>query len=319
MIAHTQTVVVIGAGVIGQGWAVSFAEHGWSVRIVDVVPAAAEAGAQAAAAVLAGRVKDGGDIAMSPSLAQAIIGAALIVEAVPENLAIKQDVLREIEAVVADDLPIVSSTSALLPSDIAATLRHPARFVVAHPFNPSYLIPLVELVPGRLTSPATTAAVKTMLDAIGKRVVELHREIEGFVGNRLQAAVINEAIHLVREGVASATDIDACISECLAMRWAFFGPFETMDQNAPNGFADYATKFGNSYAELGRKLVVGDSWQAATIAAIETALQAKLNGASRSDIYARRDAALERLAALKSEMAGVAANNRNAVRAAEPV
>lgn len=299
-------VAIVGAGIIGQGWAVSFLQHGWSVAFYDTAAGAASKAAglarEAVTALSANGATDSGHVRAFTNLGDAVADVDLIIEAVPERIDVKRSVVASIEAVASPSIPIASSTSSLLPTDIAVDMRHPERFIVAHPFNPTYLIPLVEIVPGERTDPVVTDHVHAIFTSIGKRVIRLNREIDGFVGNRLQAAIVNEAMNMVRLGIASSADIDACVSECLALRWAFFGPFETMDMNAQDGFREYAEKFGESYVELGRKLGVGEDWPAASIDAVEAGLLANSGGDSRARRFQRRDAALSALAALKRSL-----------------
>jgi 3-hydroxyacyl-CoA dehydrogenase len=296
---------IIGAGVIGQGWAVTLLRYGWSVRLYDVEEQAAQVCLkEAEAAMRRVSVPDDappGNIQVVPDLKEALAGAEIALEAVPEKLGLKQQVLADIERHAASILPIASSTSSLLPTALARQMQHPERFVVAHPFNPSYLLPVVELVSGERTDPLVCDQVARLLESLGRRVVRVRCEIEGFIGNRLQAAVVNEAMNLVRLGAASPEDIDACISHGLALRWAFFGPFETMDMNARQGFREYASKFGNAYTELGKQLGVGESWRPADVLAIDAALH-RGDAASPEDRLVRRDRALMALERVKREL-----------------
>jgi L-gulonate 3-dehydrogenase len=299
------TVALIGSGVIGRGWAVDFLLKGWAVRLYDLdddASAAAVAEVRAAVVRLAGGDSISPDVVAVAALADAIDGADLVIESVPERIDVKHATLAAIEAAAPADLPIASSTSSLLPSQLAEGMAHPGRFVVAHPFNPSYLIPVVEIVPGDRTVAAVADHVQAVMSGLGKRVVRLDREIEGFVGNRLQAAIVNEAMNLVRLGIASPADIDACVTDCLALRWAFFGPFETMDLNAPQGFGEYAAKFGDSYTQLGRRLGVGEAWPQDKFAMVEESVRQSAP-ADPEARYARRDAALDALGRVKRELA----------------
>jgi 3-hydroxyacyl-CoA dehydrogenase len=296
---------IIGAGVIGQGWAVTLLKYGWSVSLYDADRQASQVCLKEAEAAIR-RISapdDGplGKVQVVPNLKEALAGAEIAIEAVPENLDLKQQVLADMECHASTALLIASSTSALLPTALARQMQHPERFVVAHPFNPSYLLPVVELVSGERTDPALADQVARILESLGRRVVRVRSEIDGFIGNRLQAAVVNEAMNLVRLGAASPEDIDACISHGLALRWAFFGPFETMDMNAREGFREYASKFGNAYTQLGRQLGVGESWRPDDVLAIDAALH-RSDAASPEDRLIRRDRALMALERVKREL-----------------
>ncbi len=312
---EARTVTIVGCGVIGQGWAVSFVRAGWTVTFFDAEPSVAQNAIEACRRIVRretdanansqhAQLETGiGRLQVANSLKEACAESDLVIEAVPERLDIKHKVLGDLDAVTHPNVVIASSTSALLPTALAGALKRQERFIVAHPFNPSYLIPLVELVPCPATSSTYLDSLTVMLEAIGLRPVQLRREIEGFIGNRLQAAVINEAMYLVEAGIASPEVVDACVSECLALRWAFYGPFGTMDLNAPNGFADYAAKFGSAYADLGRQLQTGRTWQPEAIASIADALAIRSAGRSREETFAIRDRALRALSALKTHLA----------------
>jgi 3-hydroxyacyl-CoA dehydrogenase len=249
---------------MGLGWAVSFCRAGWDVRLFDIDVERAQTAAQTCLAIcdsLRVSARERGAAEGSQPIDKAVSGARLVIEAVPEQLSLKQSVLNDIEQVFDPQGLVLSSTSAIPATHLASAMTNPSRFLVAHPFNPSYLLPLVELVPGEKTSEYALDTAAALLESIGQQVVKLRREIEGFVANRLQAAVVNEAVNLVAEGVVSPADVDKCLKDCLGLRWAFFGPFETMDLNAPNGFEEYAQKFGDSYVELGKKLLVANPWQ----------------------------------------------------------
>lgn len=297
-------VAIIGAGVIGRGWATSFAMYGRQPRLFDRQESAAQAALRDVSAAVLRMAQDRGsasraDAKAVATISEAIEGADLIIEAVPEHLATKREVLADIERVASPSCIVLSSTSALLPTELAAEMLSPERFAVAHPFNPSYLLPVVELVPGERTSAATIDLARKHLLSIGKRVITLNREIEGFVGNRLQAALINEAMNLLRLGVATPADIDACVAQALGLRWAFHGPFATMDMNADGGVAEYARKFGASYVKLGAELGVAEPWP---MDALEEIAGQLARGVDRESRISERDNALSNLIKLKREL-----------------
>lgn len=214
-------VAVLGAGVMGSGITRVFARAGHTVRVYD--PADGVAASVAAAAEA-----DGLDVTAHDTVADAVRDATFILEAALEDLAVKHALFTEIEA-ANDSAPIATNTSSLDIDALAPGLRRPDRLVIAHFFNPADVVPLVEVVPGPSTPPATLDIVTRMLRDAGKVAVPLARAVPGFVANRLQAALYREAMALVAEGVASADEVDACVTAGLGPRWALAGPFEIMD------------------------------------------------------------------------------------------
>lgn len=164
--------------------------------------------------------------------------------------------MSRIDALAPPDALIGSSTSTIQGSLFLADLPGRARAMVAHPANPPHLMPVVELVPSAWHGAADLARFQTVLSGIGQVPVVLQSEIEGFVMNRLQAAVVNEAVALVAAGVIDPAGLDAVMKHSLGLCWALIGPFETMDLNAPAGFLDYATRYGRYHEAMGRQLSV---------------------------------------------------------------
>ena len=150
-------------------------------------------------------------------------------ESVPEDIAFKKEMYARVERVVRDGVPILSNTSGLMPSLLSGGMAHPERFVVTHFWNPPHLIPLVEVVPGPKTAPEVTARVAELLRSLGKKPVVLRKEAAGFIGNRLQFALLREAFHIVESGVASKEDVDEAVRNSLGRRLRNTGPFETAD------------------------------------------------------------------------------------------
>lgn len=168
-------------------------------------------------------------IAYTTSIGEAAAGAELILESVPESLPLKVLVLREAESAAPAQAVIASNTSSLSLDRLAEALVRPERFVGLHWFNPAHLIPLVEVVPTARTDRAIVEWAETVLCELGKRPLTLSRAIEGFVANRLQYAVIREALQLVHDGVATPEQIDAALTDCLGLRWAVLGPMRSTD------------------------------------------------------------------------------------------
>ncbi|RWR25833.1 3-hydroxyacyl-CoA dehydrogenase family protein [Agrococcus lahaulensis] len=212
----SEVVAVLGAGVMGAGIARVLARAGHEVRVVDVDPAAAA------------RAADSAGASAHASVASAVEGATLVLEAAPERLELKRALLAEVEAANADAV-IASNTSSIGADALAAGMRDPSRLVIAHFFNPADTVPLVEVVPGPATPPETVERMVALLTAAGKTAVPLAHQVEGFIANRLQAALYREAMHLVERGVASPEQVDRVVTAGLGPRWALAGPFEIMD------------------------------------------------------------------------------------------
>jgi len=253
-------VAIVGAGFIGRAWAIVFARAGFSVAVYDAVDTAlaqcqrlllenisdlAEHGliSEAPATVLA-------RIRTETTLPAALKGACLVQECAYETLEIKRAVFAELDRYAAPDTILASSTSWLKASEFSEGLAGRARVLVAHPVNPPYLIPLVELSPAPWTDAAVLASAKTIYQEAGQVPVVLHKEITGFLLNRIQAAVLNEALNLYADGFASMEDMDLVLKNGLGMRWSFMGPFETIDLNAPQGLMDYAERYGSTFREV---------------------------------------------------------------------
>ncbi len=168
-----------------------------------------------------------GSITFCGSLAEAVVNAELVVESVPERLDIKQAVYAEIEAAAPISALIASSTSGIMPSDLQAKLQHPERLLVAHPFNPVYLLPLVELVGGKKTSPQTIERARLIYRSLGMKPLWVKKEIEAFIADRLLEAIWRESLWLVKDGVATTEDIDDAVRYGFGLRYAQMGVFDT--------------------------------------------------------------------------------------------
>lgn len=273
----THTAAIIGTGLIGQGWAIVFARQGWQVRLHDVN---ATMLAEARALILQqlhelqaqGLLTDAdaiiGRVHIADSLADAVKGACYIQENSPEKLEIKRALFSALDAAAEPDAVIGSSTSSIPASQFTEHLPGRHRCLVAHPVNPPYLIPVVELCPAPWTSADALQCASDIMTAIGQKPVRLRREIEGFILNRLQGALLHEAFRLAKEGIASAEDIDTTVKDGLGLRWSFMGPFETIDLNAPGGIADYCSRYGGLYQSIGADQTECVAWDAALVGAL---------------------------------------------------
>jgi len=298
-------VAIIGSGTIGRSWAICFARSGYQVSLYDRSAEEADAAVCAiekslrelqsvGAPLNAATIME--SINVAATLEAALDGAIYAQESVTENLAVKSALFREMDQLAPARAILASSSSAIMPSLFLGELAGRHRCLVIHPFNPPHLIPLVEIVPSQWTASTVVASSRELMMSIGQSPIVLGREVEGFVGNRLQAAVVNEAMNLVHLGVVNPKDLDLCMTQGLARRWAFIGPFATMDLNAPLGFADYARKFRASYQQLGRTLGVGEPWHDEAAERVAEWRRSEVPVESISDAQARRDQQLLHLA-----------------------
>ena len=250
---------MIGAGLIGRSWAMVFARAGWEVAIHDPAPGAAEQALGLVAAGLAQQAEYG--LARDPEaaakrvrpardLADALDGATFVQENAPETVDAKVPLFRELDRLSAPDVILASSTSAIVASRFTAELPGRARCLVAHPVNPPHLVPIVELSGAPWTAPETIARARAVYESIGQVPIVVRKEIEGFILNRLQGALLAEAFRLVGEGFVSPQDLDKTLKDGLGLRWSFMGPFETIELNAPGGMADYCARYTGFYRSL---------------------------------------------------------------------
>ena len=257
-------VALIGCGLIGQSWAISFLSAGFDVSLFDPVKGVTKKAKEKIKAKLSvlqnyGLLKNKNisdyldRIHLTQDLLHAVEGSIYVQESGPEDLDIKKELTKRIDAATPDNIPIASSTSGIPTSFYASDIPGQYRCLVAHPINPPHLIQAVEIVPAPFTDETITRAVKKIITAIGKEPLALKKEIPGFVVNRLQGALLNEAFNLVKEGISSAEDIDKAISEGLGLRWSFMGPFQTIHLNAPEGIAGYVKRYEKMYRDIFNK------------------------------------------------------------------
>jgi carnitine 3-dehydrogenase len=252
-----QTVAIIGAGVIGGGWAAHFLRMGYDVTAWDPGPGAAERLNALVDAAWPTLERLGLRPGASPErlrfavgLADAVAGAGFVQESAPEVLAAKVALLAELDAVTPADVVISSSTSGFAMSDMVVAAANPGRFVVGHPFNPPYLIPLVEIVGGKATDPAAVAWAEKFYAHAGKVCLTMDREVPGFVGNRLQEALWREALHMIDSGQATVQQIDDSIAYGPGLRWALMGPMLTFHlAGGQGGMAHMLDHFGPALLE----------------------------------------------------------------------
>ena len=247
-----RTLGVIGTGVIGAGWAARALAHGldvvawdptpaWQGRLADAVgnawPALERLGLFPGASLDRLRCAD--------SLDAACRAADFIQECAPERLELKQDLHERIDALAPPEVIVASSTSGLLPTDLQSRCRHPERLVVGHPFNPVYLLPLVEVLGGARTSSASIDRAMAFYRDLGMHPLRVRKEIEGFLSDRLQEALWRELLHLVNDGVATTEELDAAIVYGPGLRWAFMGSCLSYHlAGGDTGMEDFLEQFG---------------------------------------------------------------------------
>ncbi|MDE1182008.1 3-hydroxyacyl-CoA dehydrogenase family protein [Paraburkholderia sp.] len=242
---------VVGSGLMGVGIATQSALHGHRTIVHDVDPARLASVAPKAEAVLDELIDAGRIDAASKQAALSRIettttlatmsSAQFVIEAIPEVLELKHRLYAELTALLADDAILASNTSGFPPDQLVGPLRAKERFVIAHFWNPPHMIPLVEVVPGTATDPQVTAQTAELMTAIGMEPVVLAKAIPGFVGNRLQFAVLREALNIVRSGAATPDVVDRVMKASLGRRWGIVGPLEGADLGGLDTFLDIST------------------------------------------------------------------------------
>ena len=291
---NVRTLGVVGTGAIGVSWVVLGLEHGLDVVAWDPAEGAEER--------LRAQVPEG-SLRFAGSLAEVGREADLVLESGPERLDVKREIFAALDEAAPADVLLTSSSSGLMPSTFQdACSQHPERVLVAHPFNPPHLVPLVEVVGGSATSAEAVEAALDTLRHLGKRPIHIRREIPGHVANRLQAALWREAYHLVDQGIVSVADIDTAIADGPGLRWSLLGPFATQHlSGGPGGL-------GHVLEHLGPPMV--DWWDDLGHPELTTGLIDKLvdgvdeelDGTSAEDLVARRDQALRRLLEIKTDL-----------------
>jgi 3-hydroxyacyl-CoA dehydrogenase len=299
-----QRVAVVATGVIGASWATCFLAHGLEVTATDPAPGAEAAlralvasqwPAMQAAGVAPGAAPE--RLRFTDSLEAAVADAQFVQENGPERLDLKRELFRRIDAAAQPQAILASSSSTLMASAFQdACARHPERVVLGHPFNPPHLIPLVEVAGGTRTSAEAIDRAMTFYRQVGKHPIHLKKEVPGHVANRLQAALWQEALHLVQCGVASVADVDAAIAHGPGLRWALLGPF--LNLHLSGGEGGIGALFGKPlwqavealWPDLGRVTV--DPGLAAAVAA---GVRDELSSIDPAELARERDALLQAL------------------------
>jgi L-gulonate 3-dehydrogenase len=274
----SKSMTVVGAGLVGRGWAIVFARAGHMVRLFDVTAEKIADALEAIERNLADLASSGlvlnpdeirGRIHGTTDLADALQEVIWVQECVFEKLEIKREIFKAMDEKAPADATLASSTSTFPGSAFTSDLRGRHRCLVAHPINPPYLVPLVEIVPTPWTAPEMTEGARALMASLQQVPIVLRREVPGFIVNRLQVALLSEAFRLVEDDVIGAVDLDRAIADGLGLRWAFMGPFETIDLNAPGGIRDYVQRFGQPYYEIAVEQAQARRWDEPLISKVE--------------------------------------------------
>jgi 3-hydroxyacyl-CoA dehydrogenase len=301
----TAPIAVIGGGSIGVAFAIVFARAGRAVRLCE--PDAARRAAiredilrrlgdlsaydltDEPPESIAGRVEIVAD------LTHAVTGVAYVAECAPERLELKRELFAALDRVAPADAVLTSASSAITASAFAADLPGRQRVLVAHPGNPPFLIPVIELVPAPFTDPSIVDAAAALLRSVGMEPIVVRKEVEGFVFNRLQGALLREAYCLVRDGVVTVDEVDRVVRDGLGLRWSVIGPFETIDLNTRGGIFSHAEKMGPAYARMGAERGQHDPWTPDLVAKVAAERRALLPLGKWEERVAWRDRRLMEL------------------------
>jgi 3-hydroxyacyl-CoA dehydrogenase len=296
---------IAGGGLIGMSWAALYLAHGLRVSVYDPAPETADAlpafvmeawpHLRALGLTLSASPPEA-SVSTSP---ECLADVDFLQENGPDRLGVKQALVATLEDVIAPEIVIASSTSSVRASDIQAQARHPHRILVAHPMNPPHLVPMVELVAGDATDPATVDLADAFYRRMNRVPVRVKKEVQGHLANRLTSALYREAVHLVAEGIADVADIDTAIAYGPGMRWALMGPHLIYHLGGgAGGYRGYLDHLGPTqaarWAELGTPELTDD-----VKAALVDGLEQELEGQDTATLRARRDSALVELVDLK--------------------
>ena len=301
---------LVGVGLIGRAWANVFARAGWQVRVWDADRAVAAGAPELIARSLHDVARHGlaedaaaaaKRVTAAGSLDEAVGDAELVIESGPERIEVKLEVFEKLDAAAPADAILASSSSAIVASRFTESLKGRARCLVAHPVNPPHVVPIVELAGAPWTSRETIDKARAIFESVGQVPIEVKKEIDGFILNRMQAVLLSEAFRLVGEGYVSAEDLDKTIRDGLGLRWAFMGPFETIELNAPGGIPDYCARYGETLLKLSSAPVTPAVWGKDNVA---RAVESWGRNPSKDDIAGKSRWRDERIAALVAHKKG---------------
>jgi carnitine 3-dehydrogenase len=290
---------LVGGGVIGAGWAARFLLEGHDVAVYDPDPELARkldaviaAARTARATLFAGDATKEGALSVAPSVEAAVAEADFVQESLPEREDLKQRLLKVIDGATRADVIVASSTSGLLPTRLQSVMTQPERFVVGHPFNPVYLLPLVEVCGGERTSQATKEAAMALYKSVGMQPLHVRKEVDGFIADRLLEALWREALWLVNDGVATTEEIDDAIRYGAGLRWSFMGTFLIYRMaGGEAGMRHFLAQFGPALKLPWTKLEAPELTDA-LIDSVAEQSDAQAAGASIRELEARRDSCL---------------------------
>jgi 3-hydroxyacyl-CoA dehydrogenase len=303
-------VAIIGSGFIGRAWAISYSRAGHDVVLWDAEADAPAKAIDYIAGVLSDLSENGlldgarpddvrSRLATAKTLEEALDGVDHVQENTPEDVAVKRKVFALLDAAAPANAVLASSTSAILPSTFTEDLAGRARCLVVHPINPPYLVPAAEVVPAPWTDTEIVERTRKFLVSAGHAPIVMKKELDGFVMNRMQGALLEEAFRLVADGYASIEDVDIGIREGLALRWSFMGPFETIDLNAPGGVRDYVERYQGIYEKIQPSQQRRVDWAGEVMDQIEADRRKQLPAGKLGDRQVWRDRRLMALAAHK--------------------
>ena len=306
-----EKIAIIGSGLIGRAWAMVFARAGHAVKLYDTAPGAAD---KALALIKEGLeelyefglIGESADVVVkrvttAATLADAVKDADYVQENTSEKLDVKREVYRQMDEAAPAHCILASSTSTIQTSRFSEGLKGRHRCIVAHPVNPPHIVPIVEISPAPWTSPDVVAKTRALHDKVGQVAITVKKEIEGFILNRLQAALLLESWRLVKEDYVSVEDLDKCIKDGLGLRWSFMGPFETIDLNAPGGVPDYAQRYGPVLHDM-MSNTKNDPWDDALVAKVDGERRKILPQDKHAEREAWRDRRLMALIAHKRDI-----------------
>ncbi len=295
-------VAVAGAGTIGVGWSLVFAAAGRRVVLFEPDRARRDAATveikgRLAALAKAQLVRDDptaieARVSVVDDLGAAVDGAVHVQECGPENLDVKRDIFAAVDVLSSGSATVASSSSAIPASAIAAELAGRQRCMVLHPANPPYLLRVVEVVPAEFTDVSAVERAAALLRSAGMTPITVRSEIEGFVFNRLQGALLREAYCLVRDGVISAPDVDTLVTMGLGRRWSVIGPFTTAELNTRGGIREHARRLGPAYARMGAERGQDDPWTDDLVERVASALESGFGDAPWEERVRARDRVL---------------------------
>ncbi|XP_028130981.1 lambda-crystallin homolog [Diabrotica virgifera virgifera] len=304
---------IIGSGLIGRSWAMIFAAAGYKVSLYDIDSqqievALADINQQLQTLekekVLRGTLTGKQQFALisgTTSLAETVKDATIVQECVPEVLDLKRKVWKQVDDIASPNTILSSSTSTFMPSLFSDHLKNKKNIIVSHPVNPPYYVPVVEVVPAPWTDPEVAKKTRAIWEEVGQTPVSLTKEVPGFIINRLQYAVLNEAWHLVTEGVLDVKDVDKVMSEGLGMRYAFLGTLETTHLNE-QGFVNYCKRYGDTIYAVSKDFKPTPKFEGPHVLEIAKQLEADVPLDKLQERRNWRDLCLTKLSQLKTEM-----------------